>query len=80
MINDVTKSDCLEFWKPRIKEEEEEEKPLWIWNPCTGDKETKETEQHQPDIREYIRGRQERETSEAQDCHSASKLQQETSW
>ena len=56
--------DYLEFglqWKSRIKEEEEEEEePLWIWNQ--GYDKTKESEQHQRDIGECIRGR--RQTSQ----------------
>ena len=41
--------------KSRIQEKEEEEEPLRIWKPCHH-KETEETEQYQPDTREYIRG------------------------
>ena len=58
--------DYVEFrvqWKSRIEEEkEEEEEPLWIRKPCNNETE-EESEQHQPDIGEYIRGR--RKTSQA---------------
>ena len=50
-------------WNSRIEEEEEEEEEsLRIRKPCNHEAE-EESEQHQPDIGEYIRGR--RKTSQA---------------